>query len=73
MNYVYKNITTTAPVILINSSQSKSGVTTIHKCQIANVDSKWAAVDIYIEKYKLDKTVERHGSLENGNVGSERN
>ena len=73
MNYVYKNITTTAPVILINSSQSKSGVTTIHKCQIANVDSTSAAVDIYIEKYKLDKTVERHGSLENGNVGSERN
>jgi hypothetical protein len=73
MNYVYKNITTTAPVILINSSQSKSGITTIHKCQIANVDSTSAAVDIYIEKYNLNKTVEIHGSLENGNVDSEGN
>ncbi len=53
MNYVYKNITTTDPVILINSSQSKSGITTIHKCQIANVDSTSAVVDIYIEKYKF--------------------
>ena len=71
MNYVYKNITTTTPVVLINSSQSKTGVTTIHKCQIANVDSAAAVVDVYLEKFDIDKTVRIHGSLENNNIDSQ--
>ena len=75
MNYVYKNITVTTPKVLINSSQSKTGVTTIHKCQIANVHGPTtdATVSLYIEKYDIDKTVKVHGSLDNGNVDSEGN
>ena len=73
MNYVYKNITTTTPIVLINSSQSKTGVTTIHKCQIANVHGADATVSLYIEKYDIDKTVKVHGSIDNGNEDSEGN
>ena len=71
MQYAYRNITTTDPVVLIRPSQSRSGVTTIHKCQIANVDSATAVVDIYIEKFDLDKTVKVHGELEIGNTDTE--
>ena len=65
MNYVYKNITVTVPQILIRGSEG--GVTTIHKCQIANVDSSDATVDVYIERYNLEKTVREHGSGANDN------
>ena len=55
MNYVYKNITTTSPQILIR--KDSGGVTTIHKCQIANVDSSDATVGIYIESFSEDRTI----------------
>ena len=68
MNYVYKNITTTVPQILIR--KDSGGVTTIHKCQIANVDSSDATVDVYIEDFNEDKTNKVHGSISNGNYNS---
>ena len=68
MNYVYKNIITTDPQILVRGSEG--GVTTIHKCQIANVDSSDATVDVYIERCNVEKTVKEHGSVENGNYDS---
>jgi len=65
MNYVYKNIIVTDPQILIRGSEG--GVTTIHKCQIANVDSSDATVDVYIERYDEQKTIKEYGSVDNGN------
>jgi|TARA_R100000479_G_scaffold175859_1_gene128042 hypothetical protein len=62
MNYVYKNITTTVPQILIQKDDG--GVTTIHKCQIANVDSSDATVGVYIESFSEDSTIKVHGSKE---------
>ncbi len=68
MNYVYKNITATVPQILIKKDDG--GVTTIHKCQIANVDSSDATVGIYIESFSEDRTIKVHGSKSNGNYNS---
>jgi hypothetical protein len=59
VNYVYKNITATVPQILIKKDDG--GVTTIHKCQIANVDSSDASED---------RTIKVHGSKSNGNYNS---
>ena len=59
MNYVYKNITTTDPKIIIEASTG--GVYLVHKCDIANVDSSDAVVDVYIESYNYTKTLEVHG------------
>lgn len=63
MNYVYKNITATVEQTLI--PRSSGGTTTVHKCQIANVDSSAAVVDVYIESIDEAKTIKVHGSLEN--------
>lgn len=63
MNYVYKNITATVEQTLI--PRSSGGTTTVHKCQIANVDSSAAVVDVYIESIDETKTIKVHGSLEN--------
>jgi hypothetical protein len=68
VNYVYKNITATVPQILIKKDDG--GVTTIHKCQIANVDSSDATVGIYIESFSEDRTIKVHGSKSNGNYNS---
>ena len=62
MNYVYKNITATVEQTLI--PRSSGGTTTVHKCQIANVDSSVAVVDVYIESIDETKTIKVHGSLE---------
>jgi len=62
MNYVYKNITATVEQTLI--PRSSGGTTTVHKCQIANVDSSAAVVDVYIESIDETKTIKVHGSLE---------
>ena len=59
MNYVYKNITTTDPRIIIEASTG--GVYLVHKCDIANVDSSDAVVDVYIESYNYNKTLKVHG------------
>ena len=59
MNYVYKNITTTDPKIIIEASTG--GVYLVHKCDIANVDSSDAVVDVYIESYNYTKTLKVHG------------
>jgi len=71
MNYVYKNITTTVPQILIKKDDG--GVTTIHKCQIANVDSSDSTVNLYIEGFNEDRTIKVHGSKDNGNYNSTTN
>ena len=68
MNYVYRNITLTSPQILIE--RNNEGVTTIHKCQIANVHGLDATVSVYIEKFDEDKTIKVHGTKENGNYSS---
>ena len=68
MNYVYKNITVTVPQILIK--KDNEGVTTIHKCQIANVDSSDATVSIYIEDFNEYRTNKVHGSMFHGNYNS---
>ena len=62
MKYVYKNITATVEQTLI--PRSSGGTTTVHKCQIANVDSSAAVVDVYIESIDETKTIKVHGSLE---------
>ena len=62
MKYIYKNITATVEQTLI--PRSSGGTTTIHKCQIANVDSSAAVVDVYIESIDETKTIKVHGSLE---------
>ena len=63
MKYIYKNITATVEQTLI--PRSSGGITTIHKCQIANVDSSAAVVDVYIESIDEPKTIKVHGSLDN--------
>jgi len=68
MNYVYKNITTTSPQILIKKDDG--GVTTIHKCQIANVDNLDATVDVYIENFDESRTIRVHGEKNGGNYNS---
>jgi hypothetical protein len=65
MNYVYKNITTVSAQTLIKGSAG--GVTTIHKCQIANVDSSDSTVNLYIEWFNEDETIKVYGSKQNGN------
>ena len=67
MNYVYKNITTSSAQILI--AGDNEGVTTIHKCQIANVHLD-ATVSVYIERFDEAKTIKVHGTKENGNYSS---
>ena len=68
MNYVYKNITVTVPQILIK--KDNEGVTTIHKCQIANVDNLDATVDVYIEDFDESRTIRVHGEKNGGNYNS---
>ena len=71
MNYVYKNITTTSPQILIKKDDG--GVTTIHKCQIANVDSSDATVGIYIEDFNELDSFTKINSLEWRSIISDAN
>ena len=59
MNYVYKNITTTDPKVIIEPESG--GVYLVHKCDIANVDSSDAVVDVYIQYYNYNKTLKVHG------------
>ena len=68
MNYVYKNITTTVPQILIKKDDG--GVTTIHKCQIANVHGSDATVSVYIEDFNESRTIRVHGDKNGGNYNS---
>jgi hypothetical protein len=59
VNYVYKNITTADPQILIR--RKDNGIFLVHKCDIANVDSSDAVVDVYIQYYNYNKTLKVHG------------
>ena len=68
MKYVYKNIRVTDPQILI--SGDNEGVTSIHKCQVANTHGTDATVSLYIERFDEDKTIKIHGTQENGNYNS---
>tara|TARA_Y100001938_G_C8070742_1_gene422896 strand:- start:115 stop:570 length:456 start_codon:yes stop_codon:yes gene_type:complete len=68
MKYIYRNITTTVEQILIRRSDIYgNNNVTIHKCQIANVDSTDAVVDVYLETYNIDKTVKLHGRNDDSN------
>lgn len=68
MKYIYRNITTTVEQILIRRSDTHgNNNVTIHKCQIANVDSTDAVVDVYLETYNIDKTVKLHGRNDDSN------
>tara|TARA_R100001510_G_scaffold43219_1_gene39671 strand:- start:335 stop:772 length:438 start_codon:yes stop_codon:yes gene_type:complete len=62
VNYVYKNIITADPQILIR--RKDNGIFLVHKCDIANVDSSDAVVDVYIESYSIAQTIKKHGSNE---------
>lgn len=66
MNYVYKNITVTDAQILVN--RTDDGLITVHKCDIANVDSSDSVVDVYIETFNISQTIKIHGDTESGNV-----
>tara|TARA_R100001510_G_C7489124_1_gene97733 strand:- start:86 stop:517 length:432 start_codon:yes stop_codon:yes gene_type:complete len=68
VKYEYRNITSTDPHIVIH--REDSGVFTIHKCEIANVDSSAAVVDVYLEHISLSKTIKLHGDLNSGNKAS---
>ena len=71
MKYIYKNITATVEQTLI--PRSSGGITTIHKCQIANVDSSAAVVDVYIESIDEAKTIKVHGFLTDGSLNNNYN
>tara|TARA_B100000035_G_C20971124_1_gene541075 strand:+ start:145 stop:579 length:435 start_codon:yes stop_codon:yes gene_type:complete len=66
MQYIYSNITVTDPQIIIG--RTDDGLTTIHKCDIANVDSSDSVVDVYIETFNISETIKIHGDTESGNV-----
>lgn len=57
-------------IIGANIDSELLSTVTIHKCDIANVDSSDAVVDVYLETFNLDKTFQIYGTRENGNYNT---
>jgi hypothetical protein len=70
MNYVYRNIAAADSKSVIIGGKGKSnrpGVYTVHKLEIANLDTSSITVDVYLERIDIKLTEQVHGTKDNGN------